>query len=254
MLNVPFDRIQSVDFKRNIVHQFLNVVSVQVDTAGSKGSELELDAIEQEKRIRKALWLPAGSVLGFGFAAGAGLLNMAIMPPIILTAHDLMPRGAALGSGIVMGLAWATGSVGMLGGFSLPHLLQMQAEAATGIDWEYLAAINLVEFEGNDLTAIEERMVSLVAACERRQVEALSLDDRDDAGEDSRSDDRHQQERPDQRVDRARGDDDQERDRAHQDDARRRVAGGEERDRAVDVARSGNPACHSRRAARDEAR
>lgn len=47
VLNVPFDRIQSVDFKRNIVHQFLNVVSVQIDTAGSKGSELELDAIEQ---------------------------------------------------------------------------------------------------------------------------------------------------------------------------------------------------------------
>ncbi len=46
VLNVPFDRIQSVDFKRNLVHQFLNVVSVQVDTAGSKGSELELDAIE----------------------------------------------------------------------------------------------------------------------------------------------------------------------------------------------------------------
>lgn len=46
VLNVPFDRIQSIDFKRNLVHQFLNVVSVQVDTAGSKGSELELDAIE----------------------------------------------------------------------------------------------------------------------------------------------------------------------------------------------------------------
>ena len=49
VLNVPFDRIQSVDFKRNIVHQFLDVVSVQVDTAGSKGSELELDAIDQER-------------------------------------------------------------------------------------------------------------------------------------------------------------------------------------------------------------
>jgi putative membrane protein len=48
-LNVPFDRIQSVDFKRNVIHQFLNVVSVQVDTAGSKGSELELDAIDFNK-------------------------------------------------------------------------------------------------------------------------------------------------------------------------------------------------------------
>ena len=46
VINVPFDRIQSVDFKRNVIHQLLNVVSVQVDTAGSKGSELELDAIE----------------------------------------------------------------------------------------------------------------------------------------------------------------------------------------------------------------
>ena len=46
VLNVPFDRIQSVDFKRNVIHQILNVVSVQVDTAGSKGSELELDAID----------------------------------------------------------------------------------------------------------------------------------------------------------------------------------------------------------------
>ncbi len=46
VLNVPFDRIQTVDFKQNIVHQFLHVVSVRVDTAGSKGSELELDAID----------------------------------------------------------------------------------------------------------------------------------------------------------------------------------------------------------------
>ena len=49
VINVPFDRIQSVDFKRNLAHQFLKVVSVEVDTAGSKGSELELDAIEFEK-------------------------------------------------------------------------------------------------------------------------------------------------------------------------------------------------------------
>src|SRR5690606_16954928 len=48
-LNVPFDRIQSVDFKQNLVHQLLNVVRVQVDTAGSKGSELELDAIDPKR-------------------------------------------------------------------------------------------------------------------------------------------------------------------------------------------------------------
>lgn len=75
VLNVPFDRIQSVDFKRNLVHQFLNVVSVQVDTAGSKGSELELDAIElgraeelrdivlAYKRARKVETSEGGSVI-----------------------------------------------------------------------------------------------------------------------------------------------------------------------------------------------
>lgn len=45
-LNIPFDRIQSVDFKRNVVHQFLKVVSVKIDTAGTKGNELEFDAME----------------------------------------------------------------------------------------------------------------------------------------------------------------------------------------------------------------
>jgi FSR family fosmidomycin resistance protein-like MFS transporter len=62
-----------------------------------------------------AMWLPAGAPLTFAIAALAGLLNMALLPPIVLMAQELMPSGAALGSGIVMGLAWATGSIAMLG-------------------------------------------------------------------------------------------------------------------------------------------
>jgi putative membrane protein len=56
-INIPFDRIQSVDFKRNLLHQVLHVVSVQVDTAGTKGSELELDAIEflKAEELRKVI-------------------------------------------------------------------------------------------------------------------------------------------------------------------------------------------------------
>ena len=49
VINIPFDRIQSIDFRQNVVHQVLNVVSVRVDTAGSKGVELELDAIDQPR-------------------------------------------------------------------------------------------------------------------------------------------------------------------------------------------------------------
>ncbi|HSG48814.1 MAG TPA: hypothetical protein VLA43_13420, partial [Longimicrobiales bacterium] len=41
-------------------------------------------------------------------------LGMATLPPIVVMAQELVPRGAAVGSGIVMGLAWAAGSVGVL--------------------------------------------------------------------------------------------------------------------------------------------
>ena len=41
----------------------------------------------------------------------AGFLNMAILPPVVVLAQELVPRGAAVGSGIAMGLAWATGAI-----------------------------------------------------------------------------------------------------------------------------------------------
>jgi len=48
-LNIPFDRIQSVNFQQNIIHQVLNVVKVDIDTAGSKGNEFSLDALSKDK-------------------------------------------------------------------------------------------------------------------------------------------------------------------------------------------------------------
>jgi len=45
-LNIPFDRVQSVDFEQTLVHQFLDVVKVKIDTAGSAASELDIDALE----------------------------------------------------------------------------------------------------------------------------------------------------------------------------------------------------------------
>lgn len=62
-----------------------------------------------------AFWLPSGSFAGIGATIIAGFVNMAILPPIVLLAQELVPDGASLGAGIVMGAAWATGSIGMLG-------------------------------------------------------------------------------------------------------------------------------------------
>lgn len=58
-----------------------------------------------------ALWLPVGSGAAMGAAVAAGFLNMAILPPVVVLAQELVPRGAAVGSSIAMGLAWATGAL-----------------------------------------------------------------------------------------------------------------------------------------------
>jgi FSR family fosmidomycin resistance protein-like MFS transporter len=62
-----------------------------------------------------AMWLPAGQPAGLALTAIAGFLNMALLPPVVLMAQELVPNGQSLGAGIVMGLAWATGSIAMLG-------------------------------------------------------------------------------------------------------------------------------------------
>jgi len=50
-LNVPFDRIQTINFKENILHQLLKVVSLEIDTAGSKGNEFSITALKKDKAI-----------------------------------------------------------------------------------------------------------------------------------------------------------------------------------------------------------
>ena len=47
-LNIPFDRIQTINFEQNIVHQVFDVVSLDIDTAGSKGNEFSFDAIDKK--------------------------------------------------------------------------------------------------------------------------------------------------------------------------------------------------------------
>jgi FSR family fosmidomycin resistance protein-like MFS transporter len=61
-----------------------------------------------------AIALPPGSALALAMAAIAGCASMALLPPIVVTAQEILPSGTAVGSGIVMGLAWATGSLGVL--------------------------------------------------------------------------------------------------------------------------------------------
>lgn len=49
--------------------------------------------------------------LAIGAAVAAGFLNMAILPPVVVMAQEMLPEGTGVGSGIVMGLAWAVGAL-----------------------------------------------------------------------------------------------------------------------------------------------
>lgn len=62
-----------------------------------------------------AFTLAPGAAAGILVTALAGALNMALLPPVVVMAQEMVPEGAGLLSGIVMGLAWAAGSVGVLG-------------------------------------------------------------------------------------------------------------------------------------------
>jgi MFS transporter, FSR family, fosmidomycin resistance protein len=62
-----------------------------------------------------AVWIGPEGVWGLTAVGMAGFLGMATLPPIVVMAQEIVPSGTAVTSGIVMGLAWATGSLAVLG-------------------------------------------------------------------------------------------------------------------------------------------
>jgi len=48
-INIPFDRIQTINFEQNLIHRAFNVVSLEVDSAGSNQKEISLQAIKREE-------------------------------------------------------------------------------------------------------------------------------------------------------------------------------------------------------------
>jgi predicted MFS family arabinose efflux permease len=73
-----------------------------------------------------AIWLGPYGALGLIAVACAGFLGMATLPPIVVMAQELLPTGAGVGSGIVMGLAWATGAAAVLGTGALADVVGPQ--------------------------------------------------------------------------------------------------------------------------------
>lgn len=47
--SVPVERIQSIQVTKNVIQRLLGLVALKVDTAGSRGSELEIPALERDR-------------------------------------------------------------------------------------------------------------------------------------------------------------------------------------------------------------
>lgn len=62
ILTIPLARIQSVNTKQNIIQQILNVVTLEIDTAGAAGKELKIHALEKSFATELQNQLQAGKV------------------------------------------------------------------------------------------------------------------------------------------------------------------------------------------------
>ncbi len=51
VLNISFDRIQTVNFEQNLIQQVFNVVGLKVDTAGSAKDEFSFDALDRDMAV-----------------------------------------------------------------------------------------------------------------------------------------------------------------------------------------------------------
>lgn len=69
VINIPFQKIQQVNFKRNILQRVIGVYSVVVETAGSQDKEVEIKALYKEKANELAERLMAHAEEGRSFTA-----------------------------------------------------------------------------------------------------------------------------------------------------------------------------------------
>ena len=112
-LNLPFDRIQTIDFEQNVVHQLFNVVRVKIDTAGSKSEEISFDALEKDRANALRDYILAQKAEMASEDVVDDDLALAETPEVILrlTPKDLIKIGISQNhfrtAGIIFAAAWA---------------------------------------------------------------------------------------------------------------------------------------------------
>lgn len=88
-----------------------------------------------------AVWLGPWNASGFVAIGAAGFFGMSTLPPIVVMAQEMIPRAPGASSGIVMGLAWTVGSVGVMGAGAVADLAGPHAAALMSMPVAGLAAL-----------------------------------------------------------------------------------------------------------------
>ena len=88
-----------------------------------------------------AVWLGPWNGFGLAAIAVAGFLGMSTLPPIVVMAQEMIPRAPGASSGIVMGLAWTVGSVGVMGTGVVADMTGPQTAALMSMPVAGLAAL-----------------------------------------------------------------------------------------------------------------
>lgn len=108
ILTVPLDRIQSVNTKQNLIQQVLDVVTLEIDTAGSVAKELKIQALEKsfaielQKQLRPVKLKRTEAESDFQVKETAGIAEEVILK---LTPSDLMRIGISqnhLSAGLII--------------------------------------------------------------------------------------------------------------------------------------------------------
>ena len=107
VLTIPLDRIQSVNTKQNLIQQVLNVVSLEIDTAGSVAKELKIHALEKSFSVELQNQLRSGEFKKEGNESDnqGELTEVAEELILKLTPSDLMRIGISqnhLGAGLII--------------------------------------------------------------------------------------------------------------------------------------------------------
>ncbi len=88
-----------------------------------------------------AVWLGPWAAPGLIAIAVAGFLGMATLPPIVVMAQEMLPRAPGASSGIVMGLAWTVGALGVMATGAIADFTGPQAAALWSMPVAGLAAL-----------------------------------------------------------------------------------------------------------------